>query len=48
MEKQDNKQDNRIKNKFQLVTKSEKGQETNKLVPLRIGQSKILRFYEIL
>lgn len=41
-------QDNRIKNKFKLVTKSGKVQETNKLVPLRIGQSKIIRFYEIL
>ncbi len=41
-------QDNCIKNKFKLVTKSGKVQETNKLVPLRIGQSKIIRFYEIL
>jgi len=41
-------QDNRTKNKFKLVTKSGKVQETNKLVSLRIGQSKIIPFYEIL
>jgi hypothetical protein len=40
--------DNRIKNKFKLVTKSGKVQETNKLVPLKIGQSKSIRFYEVL
>jgi len=40
--------DNRIKNKVKLVTKSEKVQETNKLVPLKIGQSKSIRFYEVL
>lgn len=39
---------NRIKNKFKLVTKSGKVQETNKLVPLKIGQSKSIRFYEVL
>jgi len=32
----------------QLITKSGKIQETNKLIPLIIGQSKIIRFYEIL
>ena len=40
-------QDNRIKNKFKLVTQSGKVQETNKLVPLKIGQSKSIRFYEV-
>ena len=40
--------DNRIKNKFKLVTKSGKVQETNKLVPLKIRQSKSIRFYEVL
>ncbi|MEJ2242832.1 MAG: hypothetical protein P8Y18_11950 [Candidatus Bathyarchaeota archaeon] len=39
---------NRIKNKFKLVTKSGKVQETDKLVPLKIGQSKSIRFYEVL
>ena len=39
---------NRIKNKFKLVTKSRKVQETNKLVPLKIGQSKSIRFSKVL
>ena len=35
-----------IQNQFQLITKSGKIQQINQLIPLRIGQSEIIRFYE--
>ena len=40
-------QDNQlIQNQFQLITKSGKIQQINQLIPLRIGQSEVIRFYE--
>jgi hypothetical protein len=38
--------DNRIKNKFKLMTKSGLIKEMNKISPLRVGQSKMILFYE--
>ena len=35
-----------IQNQFQLITKSGKIQQINQLIPIRIGQSEIIRFYE--
>lgn len=35
-----------IQNQFKLITKSGKIQQINQLIPLRIGQSEIIRFYE--
>jgi long-subunit acyl-CoA synthetase (AMP-forming) len=40
------KEHNCIENQFQLITKSGITQKVDKLIPLRIGQSKNIWFYE--
>ena len=40
------KEHNCIENQFQLITKSGITQKIDKLIPLRIGQSKTICFYE--
>jgi hypothetical protein len=39
-------EDNRIKNQFKLITKPRLIKETNKISPLRVGQSKTILFSE--
>ena len=39
-------EDNRIQNQFKLITKSGRIKETDKISPLRVGQSNTVLFYE--